>query len=145
MTGKWSLPQRSLLVCQSNSNARDGSQIDTSRTEKEWRLWCLYVGSQVLRDQGCNHFFLLFFSSSIIWPLESCLTSPQRGEWALKSPTRTKGAESCSIKCFKYNKFNLMMVEDKHYKHLKSSWLTLWPRQPAGRCQVQFHWTWRIH
>ena len=51
MTGKWSLPQRSLWVSHSNSSARDGSQIDTSGTEKEWWLWCLYVGSPVFKRQ----------------------------------------------------------------------------------------------
>ena len=34
------------------------------------------------------------FFCSHIWPLESCLISPQREEWTLKSPMRTKGAGS---------------------------------------------------
>ena len=51
MTEKWLLPQRSLWVSQSNSSTRDGSQIDTAGSEKEWWLWCLYVGSPVFKRQ----------------------------------------------------------------------------------------------
>ena len=51
INGKWSLPQKSLWVSQSNSSARDGSQTNISGTVKEWLLWCLYVGSPVFRRQ----------------------------------------------------------------------------------------------
>ena len=91
MLGKLSLPHKSSCTVQSKSKSKEGSTNVKSMGEWEPLPGCKYALYPSFTLQRLR----LDSTSSTTLPLSVTLSLPDRGLWALKSPTIINGAGSC--------------------------------------------------